>query len=91
MPDRDSDPGQSSTEGCLFLLYQELTPRERQCLELAAVGLTYRQIGRRMYISATTVKNHLVAARRKLRAENTAHAVAKIVTYNLIEFDAFTE
>ncbi|WP_426244556.1 response regulator [Nocardioides sp. LHG3406-4] len=40
----------------------ELTPREREVLELVRQGLANKQIGRRLGISERTVKAHLTAA-----------------------------
>ncbi|ETK32811.1 LuxR C-terminal-related transcriptional regulator [Microbispora sp. ATCC PTA-5024] len=44
-----------------------LTPSERQVAELAAEGLTNRDIARELYITAKTVEVHLSKAYRKLR------------------------
>lgn len=37
----------------------ELTPRERAVLALVAEGLTNPEIGKRLHISAQTVKGHI--------------------------------
>jgi len=55
----------------------DLTPREREALQLAAEGLQYKQIARRLGLSAWTVKNHLANARAKLDMETTLGAVAQ--------------
>lgn len=44
----------------------ELTARERQVLDLVAEGLSNRQIGERLYISAKTASVHVSAILRKL-------------------------
>lgn len=44
----------------------ELTPREAQVLELVAEGLSNRQIGERLFISAKTASVHVSAILRKL-------------------------
>lgn len=44
----------------------ELTARERQVLELVAEGLSNRQIGERLFISAKTASVHVSAILRKL-------------------------
>lgn len=43
-----------------------LSPRERQVAELAAAGLTDRQIARELHLSVKTVEKHVRAAKRKL-------------------------
>jgi DNA-binding CsgD family transcriptional regulator len=54
----------------------KLSARQLQALTLAADGLTNERIGQRLYVSAWTIKNDLIAVRNRLRARNTAHAVA---------------
>ncbi|MGW4798490.1 helix-turn-helix transcriptional regulator, partial [Nonomuraea sp. NPDC004297] len=44
----------------------DLSPREREIAEMAAAGLTNREIGRRLFVSPRTVEKHLGAALRKL-------------------------
>jgi DNA-binding NarL/FixJ family response regulator/tetratricopeptide (TPR) repeat protein len=55
----------------------ELTPRERQVLELVAAGLTNRQIGERLFISDKTASVHVSAILRKLGASGRAEAAAR--------------
>ena len=43
-----------------------LTDREREVVELAARGLTNREIGARLYVSVRTVNTHLYRAYAKL-------------------------
>lgn len=43
-----------------------LSERERQVAALALDGLTYRQIGDQLYISAKTVEHHMARMRRRL-------------------------
>ena len=44
----------------------ELTRREREIAELAALGLSSRQIAERLVVSVRTVDNHLQRVYRKL-------------------------
>jgi DNA-binding NarL/FixJ family response regulator len=53
-----------------------LTPREREVLELVAQGCSNREIARRLYITETTVKNHLTRILQKLHLENRTQAAA---------------
>ncbi len=54
-----------------------LTARERQVLDLIAQGLTNRQIGDRLFISAKTASVHVSAILRKLGAATRAEAAAR--------------
>lgn len=53
-----------------------LTPRQRQAVELAAQGLSYREIGDALGISDQTVKNHLRDARDRNGMSTIALCVA---------------
>lgn len=52
----------------------ELTARERQVLQLIAEGLSNRQIGERLFISAKTASVHVSAILRKLGAATRTEA-----------------
>ena len=52
-----------------------ITPREREVLEQAALGLNNRQIGEALDIAEQTVKNHFCSAMRKLAIHDRTHAV----------------
>jgi DNA-binding CsgD family transcriptional regulator len=58
--------------------WASLTPSELQVVELAASGLTNRQIGGQLFISAGTVKSHLAHAFTKLGVTNRS-ALASLV------------
>lgn len=53
-----------------------LSERELQVLRLAAEGLTDREIGSVLFITAATVKTHIKTLLAKLSARGRAHAVA---------------
>jgi len=61
-----------------------LTPREREVLEHAALGLSNRQIGESLHIAEQTVKNHLGNAMRKLALHDRTHAVVFAIGRGLI-------
>ena len=42
-----------------------LSPREREVAELVLAGLTYRQIGESLYLSAKTVEHHMARIKRR--------------------------
>ncbi|MYZ38845.1 MULTISPECIES: response regulator transcription factor [unclassified Streptomyces] len=52
----------------------ELSPREREILALIGEGLTNRQIGKRLYLSEKTVKNHISRLLAKLGVERRIQA-----------------
>jgi DNA-binding CsgD family transcriptional regulator len=84
MPDRAIMPGLSITDSPVFL-----SPRETEALKLAAGGYTAREISEQMVVAEITVKQHLQAAREKLGARNTLHAVVLAIARGLIDIDAF--
>jgi len=53
----------------------ELTDRHRQVLVLTAQGLRAREVADRLWLSESTVKQHLAEIRWRLRAPNTTRAV----------------
>ena len=57
---------------------KELTKREREILELAAVGLNYKEIAERLFISPETVRKHLRNIYAKLNVTNKVAAINKI-------------
>ena len=61
-----------------------LTPREREVLEHAAMGMSNRQIGEALHIAEQTVKNHLGSAMRKLSLHDRTHAVVIAIGEGLI-------
>jgi DNA-binding CsgD family transcriptional regulator len=82
MPDRDVNPGQSEKSDCSFFV---LSDRQRQVLALAALGLTDREIARRLALSSRTVRHYLATARELLGAANTTHAVALALVSKMIQ------
>ena len=58
-------------EGAATKLHEPLlSERELEVGRLILNGLTYRQIGEQLYISAKTVENHVGRMRRRLGAES---------------------
>ena len=62
-----------------------LTPRERECLQYSAKGLTAKRIAATLHRSTATVNLHLNSAARKLGARNRVEAVVRGLHYRLVE------
>jgi DNA-binding NarL/FixJ family response regulator len=62
----------------------QLTQRERDVLRLLADGLSNEEIGKRLYISAETVRTHIRKAMDKLDADTRTQAVARALRDQLI-------
>ena len=68
----------------------DLKPRQREVLELVAEGLSNAQVARRLYLSESTVKQHLTAAYKVLGVRNRKQASSVLWRNgsmgNLLEF-----
>jgi DNA-binding NarL/FixJ family response regulator len=62
----------------------QLTQRERDVLRLLADGLANEEIGKRLFISAETVRTHVRKAMDKLDADTRTQAVARALRDHLI-------
>lgn len=62
----------------------QLSPRELEILHWAATGMSNRQIGRTLFITEGTVKNHVHHALRKLGMENRVQATAYLIRRGLL-------
>jgi DNA-binding NarL/FixJ family response regulator len=56
-----------------------LSHREKEILDLVALGLTNRQIADRLFVAESTVKSHLSSSLHKLDVRSRAEAVALIL------------
>jgi DNA-binding NarL/FixJ family response regulator len=61
----------------------ELTPREREVLELLGLGLSNRQVATRLYVSEKTVKTHVSSILSKLRVADRTQAALYAVRHGL--------
>jgi DNA-binding NarL/FixJ family response regulator len=57
----------------------ELTPREREVLQLIARGYMYKEIGARLHVSVKTVESHVSNVLRKLQL-STRHELTRWAT-----------
>nr|WP_245551225.1 helix-turn-helix transcriptional regulator [Nocardia paucivorans] len=55
-----------------------LTDREQEIAELVLLGLTYREIGARLYISAKTVEHHIARIRHRIGAGSRAELLSML-------------
>ncbi len=55
-------------------LLDELTERERQILELVAIGASNKEIGQKLYLSEKTVKHYMTNILQKLQVRNRVEA-----------------
>lgn len=56
-----------------------LTPQQERVLELSAEGLTYREIGARLYISESTVRFHMQKLKAKFGTRTKAELIARAI------------
>ena len=71
-------------EAQLHRLAGQLTPREKEILQLMAQGLDNRAIAEKLFISFTTVRGHVQNILEKLEAHSKLEAVARANQYGLI-------
>jgi LuxR family quorum-sensing transcriptional regulator LasR len=74
----------AADRGLAAAVTPRLTPRELACLQLAAQGLTSREIGAALAIGERTVHTHFAHLLAKLDAANRQEAVARATACGLI-------
>jgi len=67
-----------------------LTEREREVLALLALGCDNAEIGRRLFLSPSTVKHHVSRVLEKLDVENRVQAAIYAVRHRLVEGPALS-
>jgi LuxR family transcriptional regulator of spore coat protein len=65
-----------------------LTRRERQVLEYIAVGMSAKEVARRVELAPRTVERHIENIRLKLNARNSAHMVACAFANGMLTIEA---
>jgi LuxR family maltose regulon positive regulatory protein len=67
------------------VLIEPLTAREREVLQVLAVGASNQEIADTLVIAPNTVKRHVQTILGKLGARNRTQAVARARQFDLIE------
>ncbi len=62
----------------------ELTPRQREILEMAASGLSYKEVGAKLSLSENTIKYHMGEILGRLHLKNREQAVAYALRSGLV-------
>ncbi|MFI6064225.1 LuxR C-terminal-related transcriptional regulator [Micromonospora sp. NPDC051227] len=70
----------ASTAGVAGPTQHGLSDREYEVAELVLAGLTYREIGDRLFISAKTVEHHVARMRNRLNCANRTELLALLRT-----------
>ena len=62
----------------------DVTPREKEVLDLVAAGLSTKQIADKLDISVRTVESHRINMLKKLRVNNSAELIRKAIELKII-------
>ncbi len=68
-------------------VYQPLTPREREILQLMSEGLPNKTIGSRLSISQRTVTTHIANIYSKLHVNNRVSAIQEAMRRRILSFN----
>ena len=63
----------------------EVSPREKEVLDLVAHGLSTKQVADKLGISTRTVETHRINMLKKLKVSNTAELIRKAIELNIIK------
>jgi two-component system nitrate/nitrite response regulator NarL len=80
-----SNGSSSGEEQHATLLAEQLTPREREVLELLAKGASSGQIAEKLSVSRNTVRTHVQSILTKFQVHSRLEAAAFAVRYGLVE------
>ncbi|MBO8125723.1 MAG: response regulator transcription factor [Firmicutes bacterium] len=65
----------------------DLSPREKEVLNLVALGMGNEEIGKLLFISPKTVKNYVTRVRRKLGLENRTQVALYAIREGLVDIE----
>lgn len=63
-------PRPRAVRGAMSAETDLLSEREKEVAELVLAGLTYKQVGKRLFISAKTVEHHISRIKQRLGCAN---------------------
>ncbi|HEY8512462.1 MAG TPA: response regulator transcription factor [Cyclobacteriaceae bacterium] len=63
----------------------EVSPREKEVLDLVAHGMSTKQVADKLGISTRTVETHRINMLKKLKVSNTAELIRKAIELNIIK------
>lgn len=69
------------------LITETLSQREKEIIELLSDGLSFKEIGERLYISPRTVENHKSNILDKLQLNNTIELVKFAIKHGIISLE----
>ncbi|ATL72433.1 hypothetical protein CRH09_38105 [Nocardia terpenica] len=75
---RPADPAEPAPPKPAPVVDAVLSEREREVAELVLLGLTYREIGARLYISSKTVEHHVARIRRRIGAGSRSELLSML-------------
>ncbi|QIS24710.1 hypothetical protein F6W96_37860 [Nocardia terpenica] len=75
---RPADPAEPTPPKPAPVVDAILSEREREVAELVLLGLTYREIGARLYISSKTVEHHVARIRRRIGAGSRSELLSML-------------
>jgi DNA-binding CsgD family transcriptional regulator len=67
------------------MIFQPLSPREKQILLLTMYGFNSAQVADALFISHNTVSNHLATLQRKLHTRSRLHTVIMAIALGYIK------
>jgi DNA-binding NarL/FixJ family response regulator len=74
-------PGQDDSDNTRRSVFDALTPREREVLQLMAEGFATKEVAHRLHVSVKTVETH----RRQIMEKLDLHSVAELTKYAIRE------
>ncbi|MCJ0980066.1 helix-turn-helix transcriptional regulator [Rhodococcus sp. ARC_M12] len=75
---RQPSSSQRDTQGSTPQPTGSLSDREAEVAELLVLGVAYREVGSRLYISPKTVEHHVARIRRRLGAESRSELISML-------------
>ncbi len=68
-----------------FCDHHQLTPRERQLVELICTGMKNTRISRELHVSEATVRLHMTNLHRKVKSSNKVELLLKLWQWSITQ------